>query len=261
MYFLVTSYDVVAQTPDWIVIVSMVVPLSVGLGLYLFKTRHAKSWRNGVFPQELKPSKENFLEAYLALGAKLILLDYQSSKGKIQFINSYFERYFKSANYNFGDSLVFSLRYPIKSGTVTDWIKKQLITEGERSQIIYFLAGLAMVNGSLHRNELRFLQIINLELELLPENVSRIIAIYAVYQQELDNEKPKGKVVSDLYYFEILGVKPGCSQQEVKSAYRNLVKIHHPDRFANGSEVQQKIASEKFMQIQKAYDVISRKKI
>ncbi|MCL2146604.1 MAG: DnaJ domain-containing protein [Synergistaceae bacterium] len=32
------------------------------------------------------------------------------------------------------------------------------------------------------------------------------------------------------YYYEILGLRPGASNAEVKSAYRSLVKLYHPDR-------------------------------
>lgn len=254
MYFLVTSFDAVARTPDWLVIVSMVVPFSIGIGFYIYKTRHAKSWRKGVFPPDLKPTQDNFLEAYLALGAKLILVDYQGSKGKTQFINAYFNRYFKFANYNFGDSLVFSLRHPIAIYSVTDWLKKHLFTEGERTQIVYFLTGLAMVNGSLNRKELSLLQEINSELDLPSSTIPRIIAIFATYR----NEQGKGrkKEEGSTYYYEILGVELNASNKEIKEAYRKLAKIHHPDVFASGTEVQKKLATEKFIQIQNAYNAL-----
>ena len=32
------------------------------------------------------------------------------------------------------------------------------------------------------------------------------------------------------YYYEILGLNPGASNAEVKSAYRSLVKLYHPDK-------------------------------
>jgi HEAT repeat protein len=39
----------------------------------------------------------------------------------------------------------------------------------------------------------------------------------------------KGKTVSDLTYYRALDLKPGASLDEVKSAYRKLVKEYHPD--------------------------------
>jgi len=48
--------------------------------------------------------------------------------------------------------------------------------------------------------------------------------------------------------YEILCVHPDSNQKMIKSAYRNLCKIHHPDKGGN---------KEKFQQIQEAYRVLS----
>jgi len=37
-------------------------------------------------------------------------------------------------------------------------------------------------------------------------------------------------------FYSILGVNKGSSDDEIKKAYRNLVKKHHPDRFKQPSE-------------------------
>ena len=34
-------------------------------------------------------------------------------------------------------------------------------------------------------------------------------------------------------YYEILDLQPGASPEEVKQAYRELVKVWHPDRFSH----------------------------
>ncbi|MCG6135688.1 MAG: DnaJ domain-containing protein [Nostoc sp. LLA-1] len=52
--------------------------------------------------------------------------------------------------------------------------------------------------------------------------------------------------------YEILGLKPGASQGQVKQAYRKLVKIWHPDRFADPQQKQQ--AEEKIKDINVAYN-------
>lgn len=52
-------------------------------------------------------------------------------------------------------------------------------------------------------------------------------------------------------YYEILGIRPGASRDEIRQAYRNLAKIYHPDR--NPSEE----AKHKFIQIQNAYEILT----
>lgn len=256
MRILQTYFEPATDLPIWLVALLFGVPFFGGIALFTYKTRHARSWRKGIFPQTLKPTEDNYLEAYLALGAKLILFNYQESKEKIQFINNYFNRYFTKANYNFGDSLLFSLQYPIRTQTITDWMKLHLKDEGSRSQIIYFLTGLALINGKVSSSELNFLKQINHDLELDPDNLPKIIAIYAAYNEhrkenEQKKSSPKAKTT---YAYEILGIQKGATQEEIKKAYRKLVKIHHPDNFATGTESQQKMASEKFVEIQNAYE-------
>jgi molecular chaperone DnaJ len=53
-------------------------------------------------------------------------------------------------------------------------------------------------------------------------------------------------------YYEVLGIKRGCSQDEVKSAYRKLAKEHHPDcNPDNRAE-----AEERFKELSEAYEVL-----
>jgi curved DNA-binding protein len=50
-----------------------------------------------------------------------------------------------------------------------------------------------------------------------------------------------------LDYYNILGVSPEASQDDIKKAYRNLVKQHHPDK--GGDE-------DRFKQISEAYEIL-----
>lgn len=45
--------------------------------------------------------------------------------------------------------------------------------------------------------------------------------------------------MSDIrHYFQILGLKPGASLEEIKKAYRSLAKLWHPDRFSQNPQLQ-----------------------
>ncbi|HMC63917.1 MAG TPA: J domain-containing protein [Gemmataceae bacterium] len=55
-------------------------------------------------------------------------------------------------------------------------------------------------------------------------------------------------------FYDVLGVKRGASDQEIKSAYRKLARQYHPDR--NPGDKQ---AETKFKEVQEAYDVLSDK--
>jgi len=53
-------------------------------------------------------------------------------------------------------------------------------------------------------------------------------------------------------YYDILGVKKGASDKELKSAFKKLARKYHPD--VNPGD---KSAEEKFKQVSEAYDILS----
>lgn len=55
-------------------------------------------------------------------------------------------------------------------------------------------------------------------------------------------------------YYRILGLKDGASQEEIKKAYRQLAKEHHPDKFVNASDSEKKYHEDKMKEINEAYE-------
>lgn len=249
------------EIPTLLVVLLFFVPFLGGVVWYSYKTRHGKSWRKGIVPVKMKFTQDNLLEVYLALGARMILLDYKKSKGHTQFINGYFNRYFGDSNYNFGDSLLFSMRHPVKLESACTWLNNHLDDVGKKSQVIYFLVGLALTNEHLDQRQLYFISEINDLLGIERSEFERIIAIYRTYYETRSQERDKSKrriskqpISENLYV--ILGINKNTTAKEIKKAYRKLVKIHHPDAFTHASEAQQIMAKEKFIQIHHAYETL-----
>ncbi len=58
--------------------------------------------------------------------------------------------------------------------------------------------------------------------------------------------------------YQVLGISPGASDEEIKKAYRSLSRKYHPDANVNNPNKDQ--AEEKFKQVQQAYDQIMKEK-
>ncbi len=58
--------------------------------------------------------------------------------------------------------------------------------------------------------------------------------------------------------YQVLGVSPGASDEEIKKAYRSLSRRYHPDANVNNPNRAQ--AEEKFKEVQQAYDQIMKEK-
>ena len=54
--------------------------------------------------------------------------------------------------------------------------------------------------------------------------------------------------------YEVLGVREGASEAEIKAAYKKLVKKYHPDKYANNPLAD--LAEEKMQEINQAYDML-----
>jgi curved DNA-binding protein CbpA len=58
--------------------------------------------------------------------------------------------------------------------------------------------------------------------------------------------------------YKVLGVSPSATDAEIKTAYRNLAKKYHPDRY-KGHDLEE-LAGEKLKQINEAYDTITKER-
>lgn len=113
--------------------------------------------------------------------------------------------------------------------------------------MLQLLFRIALADGKLHKNEELFIQNIAQIFELSPAAYQQIKALYIK-----ENNRA----------YQILGINRNASDDEVKSAYRKLVREYHPDKMqAKGvPEDFMKIAHEKMTEINQAYDAICKER-
>jgi DnaJ-domain-containing protein 1 len=70
---------------------------------------------------------------------------------------------------------------------------------------------------------------------------------------------PPGGQTEEEDPYTVLGIQPGASREEIKGAFKKLAARYHPDKVQHLGEDFQKLAHEKFVAIQKAYDELTKR--
>ena len=65
---------------------------------------------------------------------------------------------------------------------------------------------------------------------------------------------PEEEAESDPY--QVLGIQPGASKEEIRAAYKKLASQYHPDKVPHLGKEFQDLAHKTFVAIQKAYDAL-----
>ena len=103
-----------------------------------------------------------------------------------------------------------------------------------------------MADGSLSNGEMQVLTRIAMLLGISQVDMRSIGAMFANHSAQVNSNVP----------YEILGVSPDATDEEIKKAYRRMALDNHPDRVTHLGEDIRKASEEKFKQIQEAYEEV-----
>ena len=191
-------------------------------------------------------SKSSFELKLLALAAVVIKADGTILKEELRYVRNYFigqygtqraQEIFQTFNEEIKkeSQSVAALGMDFVRGTVY----------ATRVQILHFLFGIALSDGSISETEEIKLREIATAMRLRSQDFNRIKAMFVKQTDQA---------------FKILEVSPKATNEEIKKAYRALVKKYHPDRIKTEDEALLKGAQQKFIQIQEAYEAIKKEK-
>ena len=226
--------------------------------VFFIKSKTKRFWESGIFPPNLEFNRKNLLEAYICLSANMILKDKNEPREKVLFIQKYFKTKFPFSYEDFSYSLSFAYQNSIDTSSITNWIIKHISNKEDRKQILYFLVGLSMSDGTLISSELKLLTEIRIQLELDEKELDSILAMYKKEEREtsFDKNKARRTISKTEVYCKILEVDTDATFDEIKKSYRKLAMLNHPDKFQKSGDEMVKLANERFLKIQEAYDYL-----
>lgn len=244
----------------------MVAALFVGvIGYVLYKNLTSKGdkdgdgktdseWDKGIIPWNFLPTPENVYEIFIASACAIVVRDLDNYYMKFPYIDSYLKRNFKNQYYYAEESYAYSMRHVVRIDSLADWSNRNLKKDW-KIKLINFLAGIALYDGGINTDEQRYLLALMAKLNL------EITDFDSIYQEKLTQKNERNYRAEASFsrkdsFYAILGLEMNASMEEVKATYRRLVKLTHPDRFMNESPEVQKQMSEKFREIQTAYESI-----
>jgi len=95
----------------------------------------------------------------------------------------------------------------------------------------------------------------------LPEFVSKVIRFFSKKSGKIPEDDSSGRAskggaaTKDPY--EVLGVRQNATPEEIHAAYRLAAQQYHPDKVAHLGEEFRELAQQKFVEIRKAYDILT----
>jgi len=211
-------------------------PIGAIIGYYV-----GKSFFNG------KNDQEKAYEISLLILASLVIkADGKVRQEELNYVKSFFTKTFgevKSQSY-------FKIFNTLNKQSFTSQIRgiclqlTQSFNHASRLQIIHFLFGVASSDREVHQSEINLIKKISGYLNINSYDFQSISSMF------LNGGSNASK------YYKILEVDEGANLDDIKKSYRKLVMKYHPDKLQGVSEDIIKLANEKFLSIQEAYEKV-----
>lgn len=222
-------------------------PIGAILGLALGSI--ADSINNETYKTNTSQNKTqsgDFEVSLLILSAIVIKADGNQNERELDFVRQQFVGIYgkERANHAFRLFKAIKSQRSISTRQVCLQIR-HMMDHPSRLQLLHFLFGIAQADGIVVEKEVQSIH-----------TIANYLGISAI-----DYERIRSMFYNDRKHaYQILGLDKNATNDEIKKAYRKLVKKYHPDRVAHLGEEHQKGAEEKFKEVQKAYEQIQKER-
>jgi len=187
----------------------------------------------------------DFAMSLLVLSAAVMKADQRVLRSELDFVRAFFIRQFGEEE---GNRLISMLQEILKQDINVQEVSMQVGRYTEypvRLQLINYLFGIAAADGLYHPDEVDMISTIAGYMGVSSADFTSVKAMY---------------VKSAGWAYDVLEITSNATNDEVKKAYREMAKKHHPDKVAHLGEDIKKSATEKFQKINAAYEEIKKQR-
>jgi hypothetical protein len=220
----------------------------------------------GVFTKYHKATPENIYEVYAILGCHMAYSEAENLGQQMIYLDNYLRRLFPNLE-RYERSELSNLRRVYNDIELAAVWCEMVLKEEQKIQLLDFLIDLGFHNGSLNKREMALIYHVGRAMKFPDIEISAMLNMRYMRQEKTRSSEQKSSQQSSsrtstsdhqkLKALKILGLPTKTKDLEVvRKAYRNLARKHHPDRYHNASEEEQKLAHERFTEINWAHDFL-----
>ncbi|MCB9981167.1 MAG: TerB family tellurite resistance protein [Rhodospirillales bacterium] len=198
--------------------------------LYFMKNYLGFTWKNEPVKDKKKPRQHEFFEAMLVLGAKVCNADGRVDTEEIQTFKTYFgidESSFP------GSAEIFAKATASAGGVEASAQKVYSIFEGQQELLEHIIIGLlqiAAADGVITDDEVRVIEKVCAAFKFSKTETERLFLIFDhIRKEKKSSSRTHYSSSTRTEHLKILGLSANASHDEVKVAYKELVRKHHPD--------------------------------
>jgi len=213
-------------------------PIGGILGFMMGSMFEGKSSVSGGYGQT---QSGDFSLSLLILTAAVMKADGSIKRSELDYVKKFLENNFGTARTpQYVKMLGEILKQDLNVQDVSRQIS-QYMDYGSRMMLVQYLFGIAQADGDNHPAEIDMIQVIANFMGISLKDYESIKAMFV---------KDTGSA------YKVLEVSESTTNDELKKAYRELAKKHHPDRVAHLGEDVKKAAELKFTRLNAAYEAI-----
>jgi len=246
-------------------IAASIITILIFFGSFIiYYTLYPRYWDKGIFPPLLKNRSINHFEAIVCLSVNIMRCNKDEYGEKRGVLVTYVQRYFPEHANGVSDSIKIALQTPISTQSITSWMNKHIQTSAEKLKILELLFAIATVDGHVLKNEINIIKQFCIQMELPMEEFTRrweaFVRLKTAQEKNKRSQSEKVKVYSvnsmKLKHLELFNLTETSSKEMIKKRYRELAKENHPDMFMDADLEVKRAISDRFIQIQEAYDYL-----
>jgi DnaJ like chaperone protein len=187
----------------------------------------------------------DFAMSLLVLSAAVMKADQKVVRSELEFVRNFFVNQFGTEE---GTRLISMLREILKQDIDVQQVSIQVGQYTDYSvklQLVHYLFGIAAADGLYHPDEVAMISSISTFMGI---PASEFTSIKAMFVKDLN------------WAYDVLEITTSATDEEVKKAYREMAKKHHPDKVAHLGDDVKHAATVKFQEISSAYEEIKKQR-